>query len=229
MAPPSGLSIDGARALVVGATGGLGSAITERLVAGGARVVTSGRRELAGVGATVHVQADLTVSSDRERIIDDALGALGGLDLVVIAAGVVGFGPASVLRAGDIATLLAVDLAAPLALIGEVAPAVEDGGTIAVLTGAIVDTPIPGTSTYTAAKAGLSAACGVLRRELRSRRVNVLDARPPHTETGLADRAIFGAAPRFPTGLTPEAVAECMVRGVADGESELPPSAFGTP
>lgn len=227
MAPPAEISIAGARALVVGATGGLGSAITERLVAGGARVVTSGRRELAGVGATLHVECDITVSSERERLIDDMIGALDGIDIVVIASGVVGFAPATVMRAADIAQLIAVDLAAPLALLGEVAPAVEDGGAIAVITGAIVDTPIPGTSTYAAAKAGLSSACAVVRRELRPRRINVIDVRPPHTETGLADRAVFGSAPTFPTGLSPSVVAERIVRGIADGESELAPSAFG--
>ena len=227
MAPPAGISIAGARALVVGATGGLGSAITERLVAGGARVVTSGRRELAGVGATLHVECDITVSSERERLIDDTIGALDGIDIVVIASGVVGFAPATVMRAADIAHLIAVDLAAPLALLGEVAPAVEDGGAIAVITGAIVDTPIAGTSTYAAAKAGLSSACAVVRRELRPRRINVIDVRPPHTETGLADRAVFGSAPNFPTGLAPSVVAERIVRGIAEGESELAPSAFG--
>ena len=227
MVPPAGLSIDGARALVVGATGGLGSAITERLVAGGARVVTSGRRDLAGVGGTLHVHCDITVTSERERLIDDTVGALDGIDIAVIASGVVGFAPATVMRASDIAQMIAVDLAAPLALLGELAPAVEDGGAIAVITGAIVDSPIPGTSTYTAAKAGLSAACAVLRRELRPRRVNVIDARPPHTETGLAGRPVFGSAPTFPTGLSPSVVAERIVRGIADGETELAPSAFG--
>ena len=173
------------------------------------------------------MHCDITVTSERERLIDDTVGALDGIDIAVIASGVVGFAPATVMRASDIAQMIAVDLAAPLALLGELAPAVEDGGAIAVLTGAIVDTPIPGTSTYTAAKAGLSAACAVLRRELRPRRVNVIDARPPHTETGLAGRPVFGSAPTFPTGLSPSVVAERIVRGIADGETELAPSAFG--
>jgi cyclic-di-GMP-binding biofilm dispersal mediator protein len=67
----------------------------------------------------------------------------------------------------------------------------------------------------------------VVRRELRPRRINVIDVRPPHTETGLADRAVFGSAPTFPIGLSPSVVAERIVRGIADGESELAPSAFG--
>ena len=77
-----------------------------------------------------------------------------------------------------------------------------------------------------AAKAGLSVAAGVVGREVRSRGVTVMDARPPHTETGLASRAVFGEAPAFRTGLDPATVADRIVAGILAGERELPPAAF---
>jgi cyclic-di-GMP-binding biofilm dispersal mediator protein len=80
---------------------------------------------------------------------------------------------------------------------------------------------------YTAAKAGLSAACPVLRRELRGRKINVIDARPPHTETGLATRAIFGAAPKMKEGLQPDVVGVRIVDAIVNDESELAPVVFG--
>ncbi|NBN90183.1 MAG: hypothetical protein EBV24_07760 [Actinobacteria bacterium] len=80
---------------------------------------------------------------------------------------------------------------------------------------------------YTAAKAGLSAACPVLRRELRSRKINVIDARPPHTETGLATRAIFGDAPKMKQGLEAEVVAKRIVDAIVNDENELAPVVFG--
>ncbi|NBU16623.1 MAG: short-chain dehydrogenase, partial [Actinobacteria bacterium] len=56
--------------------------------------------------------------------------------------------------------------------------------------------------------------------------IRVIDARPPHTETGLATRAVAGTAPRFPQGLSPDTVASRIVAAIADGETDLPSSAF---
>ena len=79
-----------------------------------------------------------------------------------------------------------------------------------------------------AVKAGLSAATQALRRELRRRGIQVLDARPPHTETGLADRPIWGTAPAMPSGLDPALVARVIVDGIANGSGELPAEAFAS-
>ena len=56
--------------------------------------------------------------------------------------------------------------------------------------------------------------------------IRIVDARPGHTETGLATRAIAGTAPAFPTGLDPDAVAQRIVTAIADGEKDLPSTAF---
>jgi hypothetical protein len=56
--------------------------------------------------------------------------------------------------------------------------------------------------------------------------VRLLDARPGHTETGLATRPVEGRAPSFPPGLDPDAVAARIVRAIVDGEKDLPSSAF---
>jgi len=55
----------------------------------------------------------------------------------------------------------------------------------------------------------------------------VIDARPGHTETGLAGRAIAGTAPAFATGMTPESVSARIVNAVLTGETDLPSTAFG--
>lgn len=218
--------LNGARALVVGGTGGLGRAISAALANGGARVVTSSRRSESGDVGGPHVSADITVAADRERMVDEAVEILGGLDIVVIASGVVGFGPVEMVRSDDLAQLIDVDLTAPLALCGLAAPMIDEGGAIVVLSGAIVDTPMLGTGIYAAAKAGLSVGLGVMAREWRRRGVRIIDARPPHTETGLSDRPIFGQAPRLGAGLSPEQVASRLVAAIAGGDTELPPGAF---
>ena len=68
-----------------------------------------------------------------------------------------------------------------------------------------------------------------LRTEARRSRVRVVDARPPHTETGLAGRPIAGTAPRLPQGLVPQAVADRILRAIVDDELDLPSTAFAVP
>ncbi len=100
------------------------------------------------------------------------------------------------------------------------------GGFLVTISGVVAEQPVAGLSAYTAAKAGLAAAVQALRREVRRQGIRVLDARPPHTETGLASRAIFGHSPRFAPGLDPAAVAMTIVDALASGERELPAAAF---
>ena len=66
-----------------------------------------------------------------------------------------------------------------------------------------------------------------LAREARRAKVRVINARPPHTETGLADRAIEGRAPRMPEGLSPETVAKVIAEAIDGDVADLPSSAFG--
>ncbi len=64
---------------------------------------------------------------------------------------------------------------------------------------------------------------------MKSRRCNVriLDARPPHTETGLAEHPLAGTAPRVPLGLAPEHVAKVICDALEAGDRDLPSTAFG--
>ena len=66
-----------------------------------------------------------------------------------------------------------------------------------------------------------------LAREARRRRIRVIDARPPHTETGLATRPITGHSPKMPVGLDPAAVAKIIVNAIAGDLTDLPSAAFG--
>ena len=67
---------------------------------------------------------------------------------------------------------------------------------------------------------------GVAARELRSKKIRVLDIRAPHTETGLIARALEGTAPKMPEGLQPQVVIDRVIEAIATGEKDLPPEAF---
>jgi len=191
-------------------------------------VVTTSRAPEGPGGERLHIAGDITSAADRERVVDAALEELGQLDVVIIASGVVGFGPVDRVRSDSLQSMIDVDLVGPLAVCGLVAPMMTEGGVVGVISGAVVDSTMLGTGVYTAAKAGLSAAVGVMARDWRRQGVRCIDIRPPHTETGLSDRPQFGAAPKLGEGLTPEAVAERIWTAIEAGESVLAPGDFGS-
>jgi len=100
-------------------------------------------------------------------------------------------------------------------------------GFLVNVSGVVADTPMPGMAAYSASKAAAAAATEAIRREFRRKKVTVIDARPPHTETGLAIRPLAGEAPKMPVGLEPAAVAERIVTAVERGESVVTSDDFG--
>ncbi|MFZ9697039.1 MAG: SDR family NAD(P)-dependent oxidoreductase [Ilumatobacteraceae bacterium] len=209
------MDLGGKLFLVTGASGGLGRSVSAHLETRGAYVLR-----------TTGGECDISVAEDRDAVVQMVVDH-GGIDGVVVASGVVGFGQHGTLAPGDVARLVDVNTTGPLELVNSLLPHMRDGGAIVFITGAVVDFTTIGMAAYTAAKAGLSAACPVLRRELRSRKINVIDARPPHTETGLAARAIFGEAPTMKEGLAPDVVSSRIVEAIANDENELAPVVFG--
>jgi NAD(P)-dependent dehydrogenase (short-subunit alcohol dehydrogenase family) len=91
------LQLKGKRALITGASSGLGAAIAREFAAEGVSVVVHGRdrdradavaRDVAakGVGAAVAI-GDITKDADANAIADTALAAFGGIDILVNSAG----------------------------------------------------------------------------------------------------------------------------------------------
>ena len=224
-------AIDGASIAVVGASGGLGRQIVTQLAGHGARLTLAGRDLSAlrslGVDATL-LSADLRDAGAGRSIVDAALGANGRLDGVVNAAGIVAFGSLADTDDAVIEELFLTNVLGPLWLIRAALPALtESRGFIANISAVVAEQPLPGMAAYAASKAALTAADRALSRELRSAGVTVTDARPPHTETGLADRPICGTAPKLREGLQPDVVARRIIDAIRAGEREVPAEAFG--
>lgn len=177
-----------------------------------------------------------TIPADLHResaaVVAEAERRLGGLDAVVIASGVVAFGPASELEPETVADLFAVNAASPIELITAALPALsrsaEEGREPVVVTisGIVAEAPTAGLAAYSASKAALAAFMVAAGRENRRVGIRLLDARPGHTETGLVTRAIAGTAPAFPAGHDADHVAGVIVGAIASGARDLPSSAF---
>lgn len=216
-------SIDHAVVAVVGGHGGLGSAIADELAARGAVVVRTART--AGGDAVV---LDIRDADAGTSLVEAVVALHGHVDGVVVASGIVAFG--DLLDTDDVVIeeLFLTNTLGPLWLARRVLPALaERKGFLAMVTGVVAEQSFPGMVPYAASKAALSSALDGLRREARRRGVHVLDARPPHTETGLATRPLAGVAPKFPQGLAPADVATRIVDAIVAGEPEVASTAFG--
>jgi cyclic-di-GMP-binding biofilm dispersal mediator protein len=219
--------------LVLGGSGVLGSSIAKELKGRGAHVALAGRdadrlqRAATALGPdTRSVVFDLREPSHAAHVVETAVRLLGGLDGIVNAAGVVAFGALETLDDATLDELVATDLVGPLRVLRAALPHLLEGGFMVNITGLVAEQPVAGMAAYSGVKAGLSAATTAIGRELRRRKIHVLDARPPHTETGLVERAIAGTPPSFPEGLQPDAVARVIVDALVAGKRELAAADF---
>ena len=220
--------------VVVGASGGLGAPLVTLLAGSGARLTLVGRSidRLASLadGAEL-VAADVRKPVSATRIVDAATARWGGIDGVVFAAGEVAFGSVADTSDDTLIELFTLNALAPMRLLRAALPALRESASaghdpfVLNISAVVAEQPMAGMAAYSAAKAALAAYDQAASRELRREGIRLIDARPPHTETGLATRPIAGAAPRMPEGLSPEAVAQRMRTAIVDGEKDLPSSA----
>ena len=218
----------GKHVVVVGATGVLGARIAAHLTAAGAKVsaIVRDHTRLDGSSVFQYALADVTDTAAM-RIAFASVASVGPLDGVVNATGVVAFGGINELDDATLARLFAVNATAPIVMLRESAALIAEGGFFVNISGVVATQPVAGMAAYSASKAAAWSAMSAVARELRRRRIDVIDARPPHTETGLASRAIAGVAPKMPVGLTPDVVAARIVGAIVAGERDLPTEAFG--
>ena len=226
--------VAGKRILVNGATGALGSRIAQQLHSAGATLVLTGTspEKLQALGLPVELYAlDLSLPSAAQSLIQTVTSA-GQLDGIVAAHGVVAFGPVAELDTQTVQLLQAINQTSPIELITSAIPALSAAKAagsepfVLTISGVIADMPTAGMAAYGASKAGLKAFVSAAQRELRREGIRIVDTRPPHTETGLASRAIAGVAPAMPQGLDPDAVAARIVAAIVNDEKDVPAEAF---
>jgi cyclic-di-GMP-binding biofilm dispersal mediator protein len=220
---PDPFNFDQKIALVAGGTGGLGGLIATELRGRGCIVTTVSRSHSSD---TAHISADLRSPEAISDVMNTIVERHGALDIVINAMGVVAFGPLDTTSIDTIEELFLTNTFAHIFLMKEALKCARQGSVLVGISGVIAEQNLPGMSVYGSSKAAVRSFNEALTREARRSGVRVIDARPPHTETGLATRAIAGDPPRMPAGLAPIKVAQRIVQAIADGETDLPSTAF---
>ena len=216
-------------ALIAGGTGGLGSALATELRSRGCIVVTVSRTQLTQSTQSPdpnHIVADLRSPDSATAVIDQVIAKHGALNIVINAMGVVAFGEISATSIDTVEEVFLTNTFGHIFLMQAALRKISQGSVLVGISGIIAEQNLPGMSVYGASKAAVRSFDEALAREARKVGVRIIDARPPHTETGLASRAVAGTAPKFPRGLEPVAVAQRIITAIANGETDLPSTSF---
>jgi 3-oxoacyl-[acyl-carrier protein] reductase len=173
------LGLKGRRALVTGASKGLGRACAEALVAEGANVYISSR-DLAAIGATgraIHAigwsAADMSVAGEPESLVSHAVEALGGLDVLVANAGGPPAGTFQSTPPEAWEAAFELTLMSAVRLVHAALPRLKrsDQGRVVFITSISVRQPIPHLVLSNALRAAVTGLSKTLARELAGDRI----------------------------------------------------------
>ncbi|MDR7086126.1 short-subunit dehydrogenase [Aeromicrobium panaciterrae] len=217
-------TIKGARALVTGATGGIGQEIARALHAEGAELVLSGRRAeileplAKELGAQV-VIADLADLDDVARLLKEA----GPLDILVANAALPASGLLLEYTQEQILRNVSVNLTVPILMARESAAGMsERGHGHIVLIGSVAGKAASaGASMYNATKFGLRGFSLALREDLASANVGVSIVEPGFVrEAGMFIEA-DGKLPPGVRTVSPQQVAKKVVKAIKRNKGEV--------
>lgn len=222
-----GMNLSGRKALLTGATGGLGRAIAEAMAQRGARLALSARDRgalealaagLPGGGHSV-LPADLAEPGAAERLAAEATGT----EILIANAGLPAAGWLEGFSAEEVQRALRVNLEAPMLMARALYPAMVDTGSghlvfVSSLSGKAAS---PRSSIYNATKFGLRGFAFGLRADLAPKGVGVSVVSPGFIrDAGMFADAGSKPPPGMGTG-RPEQVGAAVVKAVERNRAEL--------
>lgn len=189
--------VTGKRALVTGAGRGIGAAVARRLAADGAAVAVNYRSSASDAEAlvaeltekgfrAVALQADVSDPAACAPLVERAVDALGGLDVLISNAGVEHFGALASITPQDFERVFATNVAAQLFTTQAAAAVMGEGGRIVLTSSVSARIAVFEHSLYAASKAAVSALVLNLAPELAQRGITINAIAPGGTRTGMA-------------------------------------------
>ena len=207
------LGLQGRTAIVLGASQGMGLAISEALLTEGARVAMFARRtdvierEAARIGALA-VPGDLTRPEDLERLVSTTAIELGGIDILVLNGGGPPPGSATDVTPESVTAAVELLLTPHVRLVGLCLPHLRASGRgrIIAIESTSVKEPIAHLALSNAVRPGVVGWLKTLSRELGPDGITVNTIAPGRIDTERL-RALYGA-----DGLPPEILAQIPVQ-----------------
>jgi 3-oxoacyl-[acyl-carrier protein] reductase len=196
--------LTGMNALVTGAAGGIGSAISRALAAQGARVALSGsngaklrafREELNETyshhdhDGHVEITCDLSNTTQVEELIPATVDTLGGIDILVNNAGITRDNLAMRMKDEEWSQVIAINLESTFRLMRAVARPMMKArfGRIITITSVVGATGNPGQMNYCAAKAGITGMTKSFAQEVASRGITANCVAPGFIRTPMTE------------------------------------------
>jgi len=191
------MTLAGKRALVTGASRGIGAAIAKALAAEGADVAITYEKSAESAAKIVDaikasgrkavaIQADSADVAAVQASVDKTVKELGGLDILVNNAGILRLGGLNDISLADIDAQLNVNVRSPIVASKAALPHLGKGGRIITIGSYFADrVPSPVLGVYAATKAALAAFTKALARELGPRNVTVNLVQPGSIDTDM--------------------------------------------
>jgi NAD(P)-dependent dehydrogenase (short-subunit alcohol dehydrogenase family) len=227
------MDLEGKRTIVTGASSGIGAELARQLAAAGARLVLSARRadRLEAVAAECRargaqaavVAADLAAADGCQELVERAVAELGGLDLVVLNAGVSDHTPVAEVKDPSLfVRVMTTNYFGPAFVTYHALPHLRRSrGAVAVVSSLQGKTGFPGFAAYAASKHALHGFFDSLRTEVDDLQVTLVCPGPVVSE-------IDDGRPSGAPGLMSTArCAELILEAIADGRREAILTAAG--
>lgn len=228
--------LTGKRALVTGASGGIGREIAKALAAAGATVALSGTR-VSALEATANeigkdcpiLPANLSKLEEVDKLVPAAEAALGGLDILVNNAGLTRDNLFMRMKDEEWDEVLAVNLTAAFHLTRSVLRGMmkQRHGRIIGISSVVGVTGNPGQGNYAASKAGLIGMNKALAYEVASRGITVNSIAPGFIASAMTDElndkqreSILATIPANRLG-TAQEIAACAVFLASDASAYI--------
>jgi NAD(P)-dependent dehydrogenase (short-subunit alcohol dehydrogenase family) len=215
-------NLEGQRALVTGATSGIGRAVALQLARDGAEVLVHGRDATRGAetveeitaagGKATFVGADLGDAADVQRLASD----VGDVDILINNAGIALFGPTGEFDVSAFDKMFASNVRAPFFLVAAIAPrmAARGHGSIVSLSSMAGGVGLVGGAAYGATKASLEAMTRAWAAEYSASgvRVNAIAPGPVYTPSPSGPEFITALGETTPMNRAsqPEEIAEVI-------------------
>jgi len=234
--------IHGSRAIITGASSGMGREMALELARQGASVVVTARREdrlrklaeriRAEGGRIETVAGDVTDVETRHAVLDAARSSFGGLDILINNAGIGATGLFEQADPQRVRRIMEVNFFALVEMTREALPVLKEGvDPIVVNVSSILGhRGVPHNSEYSASKFAVHGFSESIRAEFTAHEIDVLVVSPGTTETEFFDAVIQNTSqPAWPehAAVTAAEVARKTVRAIRRGRHEIIPYRWG--